>query len=274
LQAIVDFPKAGPFNDHDRCWSAAVMAMIRLHAVQLAVDSYNSRFADASFHSNVTTALRDMAEGTEPEQWIASNFYDQLKVGRNSLLHMLDAGGNQSAAAPQTPAVSPTPKPPAPPAPAPEAPSARKPDPANKPIASAPATPLPAGALQGHVSGEAFVPDKIRMANGSISFRCGKEFFADMEIRIALRIRPGEAISGQRYHVDMGAAQDPARRLTLTVRRMNKGEKLPHHIIAKRFQLDLEFGTLANDKLPGKIKLVVEDQPASDLTGDFVAEFK
>jgi S1-C subfamily serine protease len=274
LQSIVDFPIAGPFNDHNRCWSAAVIAMIRLRAVQLAVDSYNSRADDVGFHSNVTTALRDMAENTGPEQWVAANFLEQLKDGRNPRLHMPDAGGNQSAAAPPAPAASPAPKSPGRPSPAPQAPSTRKPDPANQPIASAPATPIPAGAVQGHVRGDAFVPDKILMTNGWLSFRSGKGFFADMEIKIALRIRPGEAISGQRYHVGMGAAPDAARKPAIAIGRMTTGEKLPRHSFAMRYQLELEFGTLADDKLPGKIKLVVEDEQGNDLIGDFVADFK
>lgn len=107
------------------------------------------------------------------------------------------------------------------------------------------------------------------MRRGWLIVRSGTGFFADKEIKISFHSRPGEAISGRKYHVEPG---DP-KRPSLFVSHMNSGDKLPKSGAVQRYRMDVEFGTLADDKLSGTITLTSEEQGV-ELTGSFVANFK
>src|SRR5262245_43344869 len=56
--------------------------------------------------------------------------------------------------------------------------------------------PAPAGALQGTIGGKPFVPDNIIFEGRTLSFRKGKDFFPEMEVKFDL---PAGKLEGREW---------------------------------------------------------------------------
>jgi hypothetical protein len=123
----------------------------------------------------------------------------------------------------------------------------------------------------GLVQGSAFVPDKVVLQGNVLSFRTGKEFFADVELKVFLGLNSGKGVESQTYRITTDQRRCPH----IHVSRKQEGGKLPKTGgYVGRYAMILEFGQIKNGQLPGKIYLCLPDESKSLLAGTFSAEVK
>lgn len=174
------------------------------------------------------------------------------------LAGLLGCGGGADPA----PTPPPTPVPPPPPAPAPPA-DRYEMDPAKHAPPAAPAT--------GRLGGKPFTPDRVELQGGTLTFRQGKDFFADSELVLTLKEKANGSAEGTRLVVAPAtkwhAGDVPA--LSTSSR---KGEGLPDtQFVTDGYALTLELGTKAGGKVPGKIHLSLPGADRGHLAGTFEA---
>jgi hypothetical protein len=129
---------------------------------------------------------------------------------------------------------------------------------------------IPNTALAGKVHGQPFVPDKVRLENGNLTMRCGKDFFADQEVNIVLFLKEGEKLDGKTFEVASGSGFGSPH---IQLHYKEAGANLPKvDMFMEKYAMKLEFGNEADDKLPGKIYLCTPDEAKSYVAGTFVAE--
>jgi hypothetical protein len=181
------------------------------------------------------------------------------------LVSLIGCGGPN----PTGPAPEPTPAPARPdqPKPEPTTPAPLKPadlyemDPAKHAPPAAPAS--------GRLGGKPFTPDKVELQGDTLTFRTGKEFFADSELVIKLNAKPtadGVKVTvtpTQKFH------EMAVQMLTVSTR---KGDGLPDTtMVSDGFALTLELGKKAGGKVPGKIHLALPGDGRNHLAGTFDA---
>jgi hypothetical protein len=144
------------------------------------------------------------------------------------------------------------------------------PSPAAKALTSPPddaAFGIPDQPVQGTVLGSAFAADQIILSNNRITFRQGKEFFADRDV--AISVFPEELPTETEY----GARDPVVRRGTITLSEKKSKESLPSHTEVSTYQLVLVFGARERLGAPVQIDLETTGKNASRIVGRGFATF-
>jgi len=133
---------------------------------------------------------------------------------------------------------------------------------------------IAAGPVDGRVHGMPFTLEAAQIEDGILTMRQGKNFFADKEVKIFLFIPKGEIPYGKLFRVVEGEYGD-AMKPHIHVLWMKEGKSVPEtKIYMSGYTLYLEFGRKADKKIPGKISLTIQDDPATQIEGTFEADLK
>jgi len=125
----------------------------------------------------------------------------------------------------------------------------------------------------GRLRGKPFTPDRVELEGNKLTFRQGKDFFADLEVDIFLHLEAGKPASGHKLVVR------PAQKWTDGIPSLHvsarEGDNLPDtKFVNDDYALTLELGQPDKGKIPGKIYLSLPDSQQSFLAGTFVASRK
>ena len=127
---------------------------------------------------------------------------------------------------------------------------------------------IPDSPVAGRIHGPDFIVERATFQNGVLMLRAGTRGPVEFGVQINFSGAPPEALSGKNLNVTTNA--DKAARVSLrwkdaagTVQRENYEDS---------YALRLEFGELANNRLPGKIYLCLPDAEKSYLLGSFNAD--
>jgi hypothetical protein len=129
---------------------------------------------------------------------------------------------------------------------------------------------IPNAPVSGKLHGQTFIPDKVKFENGTLTFRRGKELFADQEVSIMLFLQGDERPGGKTFEIGT-AADFGSPHVHLHYK--EAGQDFPKtEMFMDKYAMKLEFGKAADDKLPGKIYLCAPDAAKSVVAGTFIAE--
>lgn len=130
---------------------------------------------------------------------------------------------------------------------------------------------IPSQPAQGRLRGRSFTPDQVVMQNGWLIFRQGRDFFPDLELSVVLFQNDPNKLADRTFLVP--GAPDTWPHVSLQWK--EPGQALPQiQTLVDRYALRLEFGSIRDGKLPGKIYVCVADEAKSFLRGTFEAELK
>jgi DNA-directed RNA polymerase subunit RPC12/RpoP len=127
---------------------------------------------------------------------------------------------------------------------------------------------IPDTPVVGRVHAQNFIVERALFRNGSLTIQQGTHGM-ELEAVINFSGAQPEDMSGKTINVTTNA--DKAAPITLRWKD-DSGGKPPKEIYDAGYALRLEFGTLANNRLPGKIYLCLPDPEKSYLLGSFKAD--
>jgi hypothetical protein len=130
---------------------------------------------------------------------------------------------------------------------------------------------IPDGPVSGRLAGKPFTPDRVELEGNKLTFRQGKDFFADLAVEVQL---PGDKLPAPGAKVVVTPKQSWTEgnlpQLTTGVR---TGDGLPKmEFVNDKYALTLELGKKDQGKVPGKVYLALPDAQKSYLAGAFTAE--
>jgi hypothetical protein len=127
---------------------------------------------------------------------------------------------------------------------------------------------IPDSPVAGRIHGQDFIVERATFQNGSLMLRAGTRGPVEFGAFVNFSGAPPESLSGQTINVTTNA--DKAAKVSLrwkdaagTVQKVNFDDS---------YAMRLEFGPLANNRLPGKIYLCAPDAEKSYLLGTFNAD--
>lgn len=141
--------------------------------------------------------------------------------------------------------------------------------------AAVPATPIKAADLTAPVSGSIkarpFIPDKVTYEGGKLSFRAGKEFFADMEIAFDLPKVDSRKLEGMEWKLGSTDFGHPTIQVAT-----KEGQALPNteFVFASDYLMTLKITKQTPTSLNGTIDLRFTKLGSSRLGGTFMATIK
>jgi DNA-directed RNA polymerase subunit RPC12/RpoP len=128
-------------------------------------------------------------------------------------------------------------------------------------------TNLPDAPVAGRIHAMNFIVERAYFQNGILTLREGARGPVEFGCTINFGGAQSEALSGQTIYVTTNA--DTAARVTL---RWRNDEGSGRDNFDSDYAMRLEFGALANNRLPGKIYLCTPDEEKSYLMGTFNAD--
>lgn len=132
--------------------------------------------------------------------------------------------------------------------------------------------PQPAGAVQGLVQGQQFTLQRATIKNDVLTLRQGNDFFADHSVTIFLF---NDHTLPENQHFSVTRTSDEHSAPHIHLRWLSNKQDVPETFaLTSQYELELEFGTALNGKLPGKIKLLIPGEQATELEGLFEATIK
>ncbi len=126
---------------------------------------------------------------------------------------------------------------------------------------------IPDGPVAGRIHGADFIADRAYFQNGTLTLREGTRGQFDFGLSIVFQGLQAEALSGQTINV----ATNVAKAVKVAMRWKGEGEA-GRESYESGYALRLEFGTLAKNRLPGKIYVCLPDEGKSYLMGTFSAD--
>jgi DNA-directed RNA polymerase subunit RPC12/RpoP len=154
----------------------------------------------------------------------------------------------------------------APPKPAPVAPPAND---ANWTLNLASLTNFPDSAPAGRIHGLDFIVERATYQNGALTLRAGTRGTVEFGITVNFNAAQADALAGKSISVATNAT--PAARVTL---RWKDGDQLTTVNFDGGYAMRLQFGELANNRLPGKIYFCAPDDLKSYVMGSFNADIR
>jgi hypothetical protein len=127
---------------------------------------------------------------------------------------------------------------------------------------------IPDSPVAGRIHGQDFVVERATFQNGSLMLRNGTHGPVEFAAFINFSGAPAEALSGQTINVTTNA--DKAAKVSF--RWKDEAGAVQKANFDDSYALRLEFGVLANNRLPGKIYLCAPDEDKSYLLGTFNAD--
>jgi regulator of sirC expression with transglutaminase-like and TPR domain len=128
---------------------------------------------------------------------------------------------------------------------------------------------IPATIAKGTIHGEEFVSNSAELANGILTIRDGADFFPNHAVMVFLFLKEGESPDGKSYRIsrtsDLGSPH-------IHMKWKPEKSKVPKtKVFMKDYSMRLDFGTIKNGELPGKIYLCLPDEMKSVVAGSFNA---
>jgi tetratricopeptide (TPR) repeat protein/uncharacterized membrane protein YjgN (DUF898 family) len=131
---------------------------------------------------------------------------------------------------------------------------------------------IPEDSAEGMISGMPFAVDEADMHNGVLSLRQGSDVPAEREFVVSLSLKQGETAEGKTYTVSRAAGSGVP---PIQMKWLDEGtEAVKAETFSRGYALRLEFGSLEEGRLLGKIYLCVPDVAKSYVAGVFSAEMK
>jgi hypothetical protein len=128
-------------------------------------------------------------------------------------------------------------------------------------------SPLPDSPVAGRIHGQDFLIERASFStNGTLTLRAGQKGPLEFGAQINFGGATADALSGKAINVTPAA--DQAAAVTLAWKDANGVQKAEFDT---GYAMRLEFGALANNRLPGKIYLCLPDKEKSYLMGSFRA---
>lgn len=173
-------------------------------------------------------------------------------------------GGTGTPAVASKSATNPAPGPDLSEPPKPPAPSAND---TNWMLALNPTNAIPDAPVAGRIHGQDFLIERASFQNGSLTLRVGAHGATEFGAIINFSGVPAEELSGKTINVTTNA--EKAAKVSLRWKDDTGTVQKPSFNAG--YALRLQFGTLANNRLPGKIYLCLPDDEKSYLMGSFIA---
>ena len=126
---------------------------------------------------------------------------------------------------------------------------------------------IPDTPVAGRIHAQDFIAERVSFQNGLLTLRQGRGQF-EFGVQVNFGGAQPEALSGKAINVMTNA--DKAAKVTL--RWKDAGGTVQKENYDDRYAMRLEFGELANNRLPGKIWLCTPDNERSYLLGTFNAD--
>jgi hypothetical protein len=128
---------------------------------------------------------------------------------------------------------------------------------------------IPDAPVSGRVHGQDFIVQHAGLQNGTLSLRCGGHG-SELGVWINFSGAPAETLSGRTINITTHA--DKAAKITL--RWHDADGTRTNESFEGGYAMRLEFGTLADNRIPGKIHLCLPDEQKSYVLGSFTAEVR
>lgn len=128
---------------------------------------------------------------------------------------------------------------------------------------------IPDSTAAGRVHGQNFNCDRAVLQGGMLTLRVGARGAPDFGMVINFSGVPAEALAGQTINVATNA--DKAAGVTL---RWKEGDLSLRENFTNNYAMRLEFGQIADNRMPGKIYLCLPDGQKSYVAGTFNAEIR
>jgi DNA-directed RNA polymerase subunit RPC12/RpoP len=129
---------------------------------------------------------------------------------------------------------------------------------------------IPDSPAAGRIHGQDFIAERASYStNGVLTIRAGTRGTVDFGLNISLNGAAVETLAGRNINVTTNA--DKSARLTL---RWKEGDEAKRENYNDGYAMRLEFGALANNRLPGKIYLCTPDETKSYVAGTFNVEIR
>ena len=125
---------------------------------------------------------------------------------------------------------------------------------------------IPNAPVAGRIHGQDFIIERAGFQNGTLTLRQGTRGTVEFGVTVNFEGAQAESLAGKTITVSTNA--EKAARVTL---RWKDGEQATKASFDNGYALLLEFGALANNKLPGKLYLCTPDTERSYLLGAFTA---
>lgn len=189
-----------------------------------------------------------------------------VAIYHKQLLKALTSATSSGTAGDQSSAGS-TPPPPPPKKeekPAPVAPPAND---TNWMLALASTDPIPDTPVAGRIHGQDFIMERATFSNGNLTIRSGTKGPLEFGMQINFAGAQPESLSGHSINVTTNA--DKAAKITFHWQDTDGTAQKDNYEVG--YAMRLEFGALANNRLPGKIYLCTPDDTKSYLMGSFKA---
>jgi hypothetical protein len=166
----------------------------------------------------------------------------------------------------------------------------KKSDPAAGPSGPSPVVVIPTGAppggpaavgaavgqgdapLAGLIKGKPFTPDKVTLQGRQLSFRVGKDFFADMEISFGLPDEKDKKLEGKEWTLGGDRFGHPT--LHVAAREKKDGVPQTEFVWASDYTMTLKITKHDKKTVEGTIDLKVVKPANTHLTGKFKGEVK
>ncbi len=132
---------------------------------------------------------------------------------------------------------------------------------------------FPSSPAAGRLAGKAFTPDRIELEENKLSFRQGKDFFADLSVDVFLH---GKEVPPEALKVVVRPSQkwtDDIPSLHIGAKKEKDGLPVPT-FVNEGYALTLELGKVEKGKRAGKVYLCLPGAEKSYLAGTFMAERK
>jgi DNA-directed RNA polymerase subunit RPC12/RpoP len=121
---------------------------------------------------------------------------------------------------------------------------------------------IPDSAAAGRIHGQNFIVERASFQNGTLTLRAGTHGPVEFGVTINFEGAMAEALDGQTINITTNT--DKSARITL---RWTDGGQAMRESFDGGAAMRLEFGALANNRLPGKIYLCTPDETKSYIAG-------
>jgi hypothetical protein len=127
-------------------------------------------------------------------------------------------------------------------------------------------------AVAGLIKGKAFTPDKVTLQGSRLTFRQGKEFFADMEVSVDIPAEKDAKLEGKEWKVGGKKFGDPV--VTVAAREKKDGFPQTEFVWGSDYTMTLKITKLDKKSVEGTIDLKVTKPANTHLTGKFTGTVK
>ena len=129
------------------------------------------------------------------------------------------------------------------------------------------------GPVAGVIKGKPFIPEEVVFQGNSLTFRKGKEFFADMEIRVVLPIKDSSSLEATEWKSGSNKSGDPV--ISVSAKEADgKGNGAPVFVQRDEYTMTLKVTKKTTKVVEGVIDLQVRKPANTNLAGQFTATIK